>query len=155
MSTSKNIDRICCFIMAAVIAMTVLFINGEKLGVLASYRTLGYEDKIFDTSVVHTIDIEMDDWDEFIENATSETYYDCDMVIDGEAFSNVAIRGKGNTSLSAVEKMDSSRYSFKVEFDHYDKTNTYHGLDKLCLNNIIQDATYMKDFLTYQMMQKF
>lgn len=44
---------------------------------------------------------------------------------------------------------------FKIEFDHYDSTKSYYGLDKLSLNNIIQDNTYMKDFLTYQMMQKF
>ena len=47
------------------------------------------------------------------------------------------------------------RYSFKIEFDHYDSTISYHGLDKLSLNNIIQDNTYMKDYLTYQMMGYF
>ncbi len=51
--------------------------------------------------------------------------------------------------------MDSDRYSFKVEFDQYDNTKNYYGLDKLSLNNIIQDTTYMKDYLTYQMMAEF
>lgn len=51
--------------------------------------------------------------------------------------------------------MDSDRYSFKVEFDQYDKNKSYHGLDKLSLNNVIQDNTYMKDYLTYQMMNEF
>ena len=37
----------------------------------------------------------------------------------------------------------------------YDSTKSYHGLDKLSLNNIIQDSTYMKDYLTYQMMGEF
>ncbi len=45
--------------------------------------------------------------------------------------------------------------AFKIEFDHYDSTNTYHGLDKLCLNNIIQDNTYMKDYLCYTVMGEF
>ena len=54
-----------------------------------------------------------------------------------------------------VSAMDSDRYSFKLEFDHYDSGRTYYGLDKLSLNNIIQDATYMKDFLTYQMLGAF
>ncbi len=31
----------------------------------------------------------------------------------------------------------------------------YYGLDKLSLNNLIQDATMMKDYLTYTMMQSF
>lgn len=51
--------------------------------------------------------------------------------------------------------MNSERYSFKIEFDQYDKNKSYYGLDKQCLNNIIQDNTYMKDYLTYQMMNKF
>ena len=36
--------------------------------------------------------------------------------------------------------MNSERYSFKVEFDHYNSSLTYHGLDKLSLNNLIQDT---------------
>ena len=51
--------------------------------------------------------------------------------------------------------MDSKRYSFKLEFDHYQDGRTYHGLDKLCLNNLIQDNTYMKDYLAYVMMDEF
>ncbi|MFR3786035.1 MAG: CotH kinase family protein [Agathobaculum desmolans] len=51
--------------------------------------------------------------------------------------------------------MNSERYSFKVEFDHYDSSITYHGLDKLSLNNLIQDSTMMKDYLTYTMMDEF
>lgn len=91
----------------------------------------------------------MNDWDEFTANARSEEYCACSVVIDGEAFKNVAIRGKGNTSLSSVTN---DRYSYKIEFDHYDNTKSYYGLDKLVLNNVIQDNTYMKDYLTYTMM---
>lgn len=65
---------------------------------------------------------------------------------------NCAIRAKGNTSLSNVKQYGNNRYSFKIEFDHYDDTLTYHGLDKLVLNNNIQDNTLMKDYLTYRMM---
>ena len=43
-----------------------------------------------------------------------------------------------------------------MEFRHEWKHEiSYHGLDKLSLNNIIQDNTYMKDYLTYQMMGYF
>ena len=63
-----------------------------------------------------------------------------------------AIRAKGNTSLSNVKQYGNDRYSFKIEFDHYDNTLTYHGLDKLVLNNNIQDNTLMKDYLTHRMM---
>ena len=154
MSTHKHFDKICCVVLALTLILSAVFVNAEKLGVKKTSTVMGYETTIFDNSKVHTIDIIMDDWDEFLDNCTSEEYFDCSVVIDNEAFKNVAIRGKGNTSLSSVASYGNDRYSFKVEFDHYDNTSTYHGLDKLVLNNVIQDNTYMKDYLTYQLMNK-
>ncbi len=151
MSTHKHIDRICCAALLLALVLTALFVNGESFGLQKSSTAMAYETALFDTSKVHTINIIMDDWDEFTANCKSEEYYACTVVIDGEAFKNVAIRGKGNTSLSQVTN---DRYSYKIEFDHYTDALTYHGLDKLCLNNIIQDNTYMKDYLCYQMMQQ-
>ncbi|MCI9634283.1 MAG: spore coat protein CotH [Ruminococcus sp.] len=152
MSTHKQIDRICCGVLVLVLLLTIVFMNAGKLGVQAVSRALGYESKLFDTSIVHTIDIEMEDWDTFLEGCTDEEYVSCSLVIDQEAYQNVAIRAKGNTSLTSVASYGNDRYSFKVEFDHYEQAKTYYGLDKLCLNNIIQDNTYMKDYVSYQMM---
>lgn len=151
MSTHKHFDKICCVVLALTLILTLLFINAEHFGVQKASTVMGYEKTLFDTSKVHIIDIIMDEWDEFTANCKSEEYYTCTVVIDNEAYKNVAIRGKGNTSLSQVSN---DRYSYKIEFDHYDSTNTYYGLDKLCLNNIIQDNTYMKDYLSYQMMNE-
>ncbi len=155
MSTHKHIDKICCVVVVIALLLTILFMNGEALGIQSADKVLGYENRLFDTSKVHTIDIVMDDWDGFIETCENEEYALCSVVIDGEAYKNVGIRAKGNTSLSTVSSMNSDRYSFKIEFDQYDSTMSYHGLDKLSLNNIIQDTTYMKDYLTYRMMDEF
>lgn len=155
MSTHKYIDKICCVAVVLSLIVTVLFMNAKSFGVSEASKAKGYETRLFDTSTVHTIDIVMDDWDSFIDTCTNEEYALCSVVIDNEAYKNVAIRAKGNTSLTQVDSYGNDRYSFKIEFDHYDSTKSYYGLDKLSLNNIIQDNTYMKDFLTYQMMQKF
>ena len=155
MSTHKHIDKICLVAVILSFLLCIAFMNGEVLGIQAASRVMGYENRLFDTSRVHTIDIVIDDWDGFLETARSEEYSVCSVVIDGEAVTNVGIRGKGNTSLSSVAAMDSERYSFKIEFDQYDGTKSYHGLDKLSLNNLIQDNTYMKDYLAYQMMGQF
>lgn len=152
MSTNKHIDKICCVVLVFTLLVTVLFVNAEHFGVQKASAMAGYETRLFDTSYVHSIDIVMDDWDGFLETCRDEEYSGCTVVIDGEAYKNVAIRAKGNTSLTQVESYGNNRYSFKIEFDHYDNANTYYGLDKLCLNNMIQDNTYMKDYLTYQMM---
>ena len=155
MSAHKNIDRICIFITAVTIVIAMIFCNGQALGVKTTAHAIGYENRLFDHSRVHTVDIVMNDWDGFIKDCESEEYSACNLVIDGEAVKNVGIRAKGNTSLSSVRNMNSSRYSFKIEFDQYENGKTYHGLDKLCLNNIIQDNTYMKDYLAYTLMYDF
>lgn len=152
MSTHKHFDKICCVVLVLTLILTFLFMNASHFGIEKSVSAAGYESRLFDTSSVHTIDIVMEDWDSFISTCTSEEYASCTVVIDGEAYKNVAIRAKGNTSLTQVASYGNDRYSFKLEFDHYDSTRTYYGLDKLCLNNVIQDNTYIKDYLTFQMM---
>ena len=155
MSTSKHFDKICCIVLCFTLVITLLFMNAESFGVQAAGKKMGYENRLFDTSKVHTIDIVMDDWEGFLSTCTNEEYVVCTVIIDGEAYKNVGIRAKGNTSLSSVASYGNNRYSFKIEFDQYDNTKSYYGLDKLSLNNIIQDTTYMKDYLVYQMMGEF
>lgn len=154
MSSHKSIDKICIIVTVFTIILGVVFCGFSALGI-NTVQAIGYENRIFDRTKVHTIDIVMNDWNSFIETCENEEYSPCNVIIDGEAIKNVGIRAKGNTSLSSVKNSGSSRYSFKIEFDQYDKTKSYHGLDKLCLNNIIQDNTYMKDYLAYSLMYDF
>lgn len=154
MSKSKFTDKICGAGALLMVLLTLLYLCGGNLFVTAQAADAPYVKKLFSTDKVHTIDIvvQESEWEEMLENAREEEYISCNVVIDGESRKNVAIRPKGNSSLSTVASSDSDRYSFKIEFDHYDGNNTYYGLDKLCLNNVIQDNTYMKDFLCYRMM---
>ena len=152
MSTHKRIDVICVVVLILSLLVTVLFMNGGALGLQAAESVMGYEQRLFSQDQVHTVDLVVEDWEGFLQTCTNEEYTLCNAVIDGEAFSGIGIRAKGNTSLSSVAAMDSNRYSFKLEFDQYDSTKSYYGLDKLSLNNLIQDNTMMKDYLTYQLM---
>ncbi len=116
-----------------------------------------YESKLFDTSYVHNINIDIaeSDWSDLKENPLEKTKYDVDITIDGEEFSSVAFSTKGNTSLSSIASdEDNDRYSFKVNFGKYVEGQTYYGLNKLNLNNIYADATYMKDYLSYEIFRQ-
>ena len=155
MSTSKHINKICIAAVAVTLVITILFMCGESLGISLASKSVKYESTLFDTSYVHKIDIVMDDWDSFIESCENEEYSTCTVVVDGNKYSNIAIRAKGNTSLSSVKSMGSQRYSFKLEFDHYEDAKMLDGLDKMCLNNLIQDNTMMKDYIAYQLMNDF
>ena len=153
MAKHKHIDRICCIITVLTFLITILFMNGASLGLEPADHVLGYAHRLFDQSRVHSIDLVTEDWDGFIETCTNEAYVLCNAVIDGEAYKRIGIRAKGNTSLSSVASYGNDRYSFKIEFDQYDSSGSYYGLDKLCLNNLIQDNTYLKDYLSYNMMR--
>ena len=140
---------------AAVLAMVLALLLSLHLPSFA--QAMGgvrqqYEGNLFGTELV-TVDIQMDadDWQEMLDNAINEEYYVCDVVINGQTFSNVGIRPKGNTSLSQVASSDSDRFSFKIEFDHYQDGQTCWGLDKLVLNNLMSDAAYIKEYLVYDM----
>lgn len=98
------------------------------------------------------IDIDENDWNWLIENATNEEYRSGNITINGETFYNVGIRPKGNTSLTNVAKDDTTdRYSFKIKFDEYVDGQTYHGIESIVLNNNIQDNTSMKEYITYDL----
>ena len=86
MSTSSNLDRICVAALALAVLIAALAFCAPALGYEAASGgvVLGYEERLFDTSVVHTIDIVMDDWEGFIAGCEVEEYVLCDLVIDGE-----------------------------------------------------------------------
>lgn len=129
-----------------------------SIPVAASQDTISmaYTTSLFQEDTILTLDIQMEEeqWADMLENAMSETWYPCNITVNGVTYKNVGIRPKGNTSLSQVASDDTTdRYSFKVKFDYYIKGQTCDGLDCLILNNLISDATYMKEYFSYDMFQ--
>ena len=155
----KHVSKIIVALTA--IAVTLCFLAvmfadplSEMMG--GSTVRMEYETALFDTDEPISVNIIMDedDWNEMLKNAMTEVYYVCDVEINGTTVKNVAIRPKGNTSLSAIAMdPDTDRYSLKLEFDHFVKGQTCYGLDKLILNNNYADATNMKEAIIYDMYQ--
>ncbi|MFS8188189.1 CotH kinase family protein [Rossellomorea marisflavi] len=115
-----------------------------------------YKQTVFNESKVGRVDIEIDedDWDDLVENATKEEYKRATVTVNGKKVSDVAIRAKGNSSLTSVANSDSDRYSLKIDFDHYDSSQSLYGLKKLNLNNNYSDSTQMREFVSYEMMEE-
>lgn len=159
MLSSKYISKITIILISVVLVLCVLAMTFyDKLlpVVNTSGYSMEYQNKLFDTSEVLDIDIIMDDakWNEMLQNAQQEQYYECDVVINGTTFKQVGIRPKGNTSLSSIARdPDNNRYSFKLEFDQFVDGQTCFGLDKLILNNSYADTTNMKEAIIYDMFQ--
>lgn len=109
-----------------------------------------YAAKLFGRDVINIeITADEDTWDEMLENKLSKPYIACDLKIDGKAFDKVGIRPKGNSSLTSIR---GDRISFRLDFDHYIDNQTCYGLEKMVLNNLQADATYMKDYIAYDLM---
>ena len=159
MLAHKHITKIVAVVMAAAVCLCLCAVAfSGQLTAWAGDKgiTQEYETALFDTSSILSVNIQMDeaDWNDMLENATAETYYQCNVEVNGTMFYQVGIRPKGNTSLSAIANDDTTdRYSFKLEFDHYVDGQTCFGLDKLILNNNYADATNLKEALIYDMYQ--
>ena len=138
------------FLAAALVLL--LGLAGRAGAVLPAGENPGYVSRLFDASRVHTLNIQVEDWNAFLESAPEEEYIPATVEIDGETFRQVGLRAKGNNSLRLTEEYGLSRYSLKLKFDHYVDGGNYHGLDKLSLDASFQDNSYLKTWLVFDMM---
>ena len=148
----KCIDLICVLAMVLALVLTGLLFCGEALGLQSASAAPEYSCRLFDDSRVHTVDIQVEDWTQFLAEAPEEEYIPCTVSVDGEEFRQVGLRAKGNNSRRLTEEYGLARYSLKLEFDHYVDGGNYHGLDKFSLDASFQDNSYLKTYLVYDMM---
>lgn len=143
-------------VAALVLAVAVALLPSKAAKTSGDGIAMDYEE-LFETDRVHTLDIRVEDgaWEEFIATATNKEYMPCTVVIDGNVCENVGLRAKGNSSMQRVTQARNGRYSLKIEFDHFVDGQLYKGLDKLALNNLVQDDSAMRDYLAYRMMGEF
>ncbi len=157
MIANKHITKIVAVITAlAVLVCLTAMVFAEDIAAAFGGEgvAMEYESALFDTSEIMSVNIIMDEteWQNMLDDAMSEVYYQCDVEINGKMFYRVGIRPKGNTSLSTIANdPTTNRYSFKLEFDQFVSGQTCFGLDKLILNNNYADTTNMKEALIYDM----
>ncbi|MCK9268181.1 MAG: CotH kinase family protein [Alkaliphilus sp.] len=152
MINSKHLNKIVVVLISLSLFACALIVYFARAN--PNTKVMQYESKLFGDEIL-TIDIQVDeeDWQELLDDPTAKEYIPADLVINGETFSSVGLRTKGNSSLTQVAQMkDSDRYSIHFKFNHYQKGQTYYGLDSFCINNLLGDNTYMKDYLSYDIM---
>ena len=74
MIESKHFNKIAWIITASALVIAILFMNGAALGIKVMTPSVGYADRLFNRSKVHTIEITMDDWGAFIDSTSNEEY---------------------------------------------------------------------------------
>lgn len=151
----KN-KKIIIVISAMLILLFVMVALYSKYGnSTIDVHSNNYIEKYFNRDEVMDINIEINekDLEEMYENAMSEESKVASITVNGDEYSNISIRPKGNSSLSTVVGSDSNRYSFKINFDEYISGQSMEGLTQLNLNNNYSDPTYMREFITYSIME--
>jgi spore coat protein CotH len=121
--------------------------TSTSTGVTQAYESLFQTDNVIDVNVT----IDDADWKSMLESPLDKDYKKVSVEVDGNKLDNVGFSTKGNLTLKSVASMeDSDRYSFRLKFDKYDKTQTLLGLDKMVLNNNYADPSYMREVLHYE-----
>ena len=153
MISNKHFNIIVALFMVIALCFSSLIMLLPKSS--TSSTSIDYITTIFNDDSVIEINIEMDEdsWQEMLDNAASEEYTAANITVNGTTYNNVAIRPKGNSSLSQLVTDDSTeRYSFKIKLDKYVDGQTLDGLSKLVLNNNMSDTTSMKEYLSYKLL---
>lgn len=75
--------------------------------------------------------------------------YKADISVDGNKIKSVGIRTKG-----FIGSLNPERPSLKIKFNEYVDQSPVQGLDRLTLNNNVQDVSLASQFLTYKLFNK-
>jgi len=110
----------------------------------------------YDINTVREIKISFTqaDWD-----AQLDAFYTADqgerligsVEIDGVAFDSVGIRYKGYSSASTTRVKN----PFNIKLDYVIEGQNYNGIEKLKLSNVIQDPSFVRESLTYEIARKY
>ncbi|WP_054027329.1 CotH kinase family protein [Bacillus sp. FJAT-28004] len=166
MKAKAQLILLCFCSILLIIGLTGCSVGGTSFNLLGSSKaasankisadeqkldeTIFPKNKIVDVKIT----IDEDEFQNMLDNASSEEYKEASIEYNGQKFDNVAIRTKGNLSLNSVVRMtDSDRYSFKISFDEY-VNQTFEGISKINLNNNYSDASYMREFLSYELAEQ-
>ena len=153
MIDSKHINKLALVLVILSLILSLFLVSLAGVGAQET-KVMAYESKLFGEDIV-SLDIQVDeeDWQSLLDDPTAKDYIPADLTINGEVFTTVGMRTKGNSSLTQVASMeDSDRYSLHFKFNRYQKGRTYYGLDSFCINNLLGDNTCMKDYLAYDLM---
>ena len=97
--------------------------------------------------------IDEQQYDNMVENASSELYVPANIIYNGITIKNIGIRPKGNSSLREAISEGKEQFSFKLKFDKYCSQDLY-GITAIGLNNCFSDASYIREIMSYEIIEE-
>jgi spore coat protein CotH len=114
-------------------------------------RALPEDWQPFDTRFLHYISIEVaSEHLEALEN-DREQRIPCDITLNGVVLRNAGIRKKG--SMGSTSPLG-NKPGWSLKFDEFVPGQSYRGLDRLLLNNAVQDRSLLNEHLAYSLYRR-
>ncbi len=118
-------------------------------------RPSQWEEYLFPDDEVIEVRIYMDEssLEYMSDNAINEEYVMARVVYNGIEIDNIAVRPKGNSSLSASVREGEDGYSLRLTFDEYIDQDLF-GITDINLNNCYNDDSFIRETLSYEIMEE-
>jgi spore coat protein CotH len=100
---------------------------------------------IFDASRLHEVLFDLDPaaWQALRDNYLDNQYYAANLTIDGASVLQVGIRSRGSGS------RNQQKPGLRLDFNRYVPTQEFYGYKSLVLRNQVQDASMLRDRLSF------
>ena len=98
-------------------------------------------------------------WEEELHRLKAEGNKDrleATVTVDGKEFKQVGVRYKGNSSYNNPKNKGFRKLPFNLKADYIDKEQAFPGgYETLKLANVFQDASYVREILSYEIARKY
>ena len=123
---------------------------------LGGYKNLAAQSDFYAVDSVQEIRIYFDEpnWDEALDNlyvAGESGRLLGDVSVNGTMFIGAGIRYKGFSSYSSTRVKN----PFNISLDYTDSDQAYEGFNKIKLSNVIQDPSFVRETLSYEIARKY
>jgi hypothetical protein len=103
-------------------------------------------DELYDPEVVPRFDIELDAAAVAALTLDPRRYVHGRFKYGSEVVADVGVRLKGEASLRTLEE----KAPFKIKFDAYVPNQSFRGLRRMTFNNMVEDASFVAERLSYE-----
>ncbi len=114
------------------------------------------QSSFYDIDSIHEIRIYFDEsnWDELLDDlyvAGEKERLEGAVSIDGNLYEGVGVRYKGFSSYSS----NRDKNPFNISLDYTIADQEHEGFNKIKLSNVIQDPSFVREVLTYEIARKY
>ncbi len=122
----------------------------------SSCKNLISQNTFYNVDTIRNIKIYFNEsnWDEILDSlyiADNNDRMLATVLIDGIQYDSIGIRYKGFSSVS----VNRVKNPFNIKLDYIIEGQNHEGIDKLKLSNVIQDPSFIREVLTYEIARKY